>query len=79
MRNKHSNKLCNKTKDINICLISYHFANNDDFWSHIFVNGGDVNETEREDNVVDTKDTSSNLIGRRKHPEAHGQKKKEEN
>lgn len=47
---------------------SHHLAENDDFRSQLFVNGEDVNETEGEDHVVQTHDTSAKSIRPLKHP-----------
>lgn len=40
-------------------IVSHHLANNDDLWSHLFVNGKDVNETQSEDHVVHTQDVAA--------------------
>lgn len=42
--------------------ISHHLANNDDFWSQLFVNGKDVNEAEGEYHVVHTQDISAKSV-----------------
>lgn len=48
--------------------VSHHLANNDDFWSELFVNGKDVNETEGEDHVVHTQDIPAKSIRPVEHP-----------
>lgn len=49
--------------------VSHHLPKNDDFWSQLFVNGKDVNETEGEDHVVHTKDIPAKSIRPLEHPE----------
>lgn len=39
-----------------------HLANDDDFWSKLFVNGKDVNEAERKDHVVYTQDLPTKSV-----------------
>lgn len=42
--------------------ISHHFANNDDFWSQLFVNCKDVDEAKSEDHVVHAEDVPAEPV-----------------
>lgn len=46
----------------NLCKSSHHLPNNDGFWSQLFVDGEDVNETECEDHEVHTKDLPAEFV-----------------
>lgn len=58
--------------------VSHHLANNDDFWSQLFVNCKDVNETEGEDHVVHTQHIPAKFIRPREHPETQNEVNKQQ-
>lgn len=54
-------------------MVSHHLADNDDFWSQLFVNGKDVNEAKGEDHVVHTQDIPAESIRPLEHPKTQGE------